>query len=131
MTRRALLGLKIASLILALPFILAACGPKGSYQNVGPEELYRALESGAVVVDVRTPGEYAQGHVPGAINLPVEEVARWADQIPKDRPVYLYCRSGNRSQKAAEYLAKKGYTNLYNVEGGVLAIERAGYSLVR
>ena len=87
--------------------------------------------AGAVVVDVRTPGEFAQGHVPGAINLPVEEVARWADRIPKDRPVYLYCRSGNRSRKAAEYLARKGYTNLYNVEGGVLAIARAGYPLVR
>jgi rhodanese-related sulfurtransferase len=48
---------------------------------VGPEELYRALESGAVV-DVRTPAEYAPGHVPGAVNLPVEEVARWADTVP-------------------------------------------------
>ncbi|GAB5602648.1 rhodanese-like domain-containing protein [Thermus sp. FJN-A] len=124
MTRRALLGL------LALSF-LAACGPKGSYQNVGPEELYRALESGAVVVDVRTPMEFAQGHVPGAINLPVEAIASWADQVPKDRPVYLYCRSGNRSRQAAEYLKRKGHANLYNVEGGVLAIERAGYPLVR
>ncbi|WP_038045985.1 rhodanese-like domain-containing protein [Thermus caliditerrae] len=124
MTRRALLAL--------LPLVLlAACGPKGSYQNVGPEELYRALESGAVVVDVRTPQEFAAGHVPGAINLPVEAIASWADQVPKDKPVYLYCRSGNRSRQAAEYLKKKGYTNLYNVEGGVLAIERAGYSLVR
>ncbi|BDG16044.1 rhodanese-like domain-containing protein [Thermus brockianus] len=123
MTRRAVLAL--------LPLLLFACGPKGSYQNVGPEELYRALGSGAYVVDVRTPQEFAQGHVPGAINLPVEEVARWADTLPKDKPVYLYCRSGNRSRQAAEYLKGKGYTNLYNVEGGVLAIESAGYPLVR
>ncbi|WP_038057408.1 rhodanese-like domain-containing protein [Thermus amyloliquefaciens] len=124
MTRRALLAL----LPLAL---LAACGPKGSYQNVGPEELYRALEAGAVVVDVRTPQEFASGHVPGALNLPVEAIAQWGDSLPKDKPVYLYCRSGNRSRQAAEYLKKKGYTNLYNLEGGVLAIERAGYPLVR
>lgn len=65
MTRRALLGLKVASLILALPLVLAACGPKGSYKNVAPEELYRALGSGAVVVDVRTPEEFAQGTCPG------------------------------------------------------------------
>lgn len=124
MTRRALLAL--------LPlWLLAACGPKGSYQNVGPEELYRALEAGAVVVDVRTPEEFAQGHVPGALNLPVEAIASWADRVPKDKPVYLYCRSGNRSRQAAEYLKKKGYTNLHNVEGGVLAIERVGYPLVR
>ncbi|MFD3005481.1 rhodanese-like domain-containing protein [Thermus tengchongensis] len=124
MTRRALLAL--------LPLVfLAACGPKGSYQNVGPEELYRALESGAVVVDVRTPQEFAEGHVPGAINLPVENVAQWADTLPKDKPVYLYCRSGNRSRQAAEYLKKKGYTNLYNLEGGILAIQREGFPLVR
>ena len=97
MNRRAFLAL----LALAL---LAACGPKGSYQNVGPEELYRALESGALIVDVRTPEEYRAGRVPGAVNLPVEEVARWADTLPKDKPVYLYCRSGNRSRQAAEYL---------------------------
>lgn len=124
MTRRALFG------FLVLPLLLAACG-RGSYQNVGPDELYRALSQGALVVDVRTPEEFAQGHVPGAINLPVEEVARWADRIPKDRPVYLYCRSGNRSRQAAEYLKKRGYTNLYNVEGGVRAIQQAGYPLVR
>lgn len=124
MTRRALLAL--------LPLVLlAACGPKGSYQNVGPEELYRALESGAVVVDVRTPQEFAEGHVPGAINLPVENVVQWADTLPKDKPVYLYCRSGNRSRQAAEYLKKKGYTNLYNLEGGILAIQREGFPLVR
>ncbi|MDM7323754.1 MAG: rhodanese-like domain-containing protein, partial [Thermus sp.] len=112
MTRRALIGL------FAL-WVLAACGPKGSYKDVGPEEVYRAVEAGAVIVDVRTPQEFAQGHVPGAINLPVEVVAQWADTLPKDKPVYLYCRSGNRSRQAAEYLKRKGYTNLYNLEGGV------------
>ncbi|WP_337843819.1 rhodanese-like domain-containing protein [Thermus sp.] len=124
MSRRALLGLLALSL-------LAACGPKGSYQNVGPEAFYQAAAQGALIVDVRTPMEFAQGHVPGAVNLPVEEVSRWAKDLPKDRPVYLYCRSGNRSRQAAEHLARQGYRNLYNLEGGILAIERAGYPLVR
>lgn len=124
MTRRALVG------FFAL-LVLAACGSKGSYQNVGPHQLYQALDQGALIVDVRTPEEFAQGHVPGAVNLPLQEIAAWADKLPKDKPVYLYCRSGNRSRQAAEYLKKKGYTNLYNLEGGVLAIERAGFPLVR
>ncbi|MFN3179033.1 MAG: rhodanese-like domain-containing protein [Thermus sp.] len=124
MTRRAVIG------FFAL-LALAACGPKGSYQNVGPRELYQAVDQGAVVVDVRTPQEFAEGHVPGAINLPVEAVAQWADTLPKDKPVYLYCRSGNRSRQAAEYLKRKGYTNLYNLEGGILAIQREGFPLVR
>ncbi|WP_243090945.1 rhodanese-like domain-containing protein [Thermus neutrinimicus] len=124
MTRRAVIGF--------FAFLaLAACGPKGSYQNVGPRELYQAVDQGAVVVDVRTPQEFAEGHVPGAINLPVEAVAQWADTLPKDKPVYLYCRSGNRSRQAAEYLKRKGYTNLYNLEGGILAIQREGFPLVR
>ena len=122
MTRRALLG------FFAL-LALAACGPRGSYQNIGPRELYQAVDQGAV--DVRTPQEFAEGHVPGAINLPVEAVAQWADTLPKDKPVYLYCRSGNRSRQAAEYLKRKGYTNLYNLEGGILAIQREGFPLVR
>lgn len=124
MTRRALLG------FFAL-LALAAYGPRGSYQNIGPRELYQAVDQGAVVVDVRTPQEFAEGHVPGAINLPVEAVAQWADTLPKDKPVYLYCRSGNRSRQAAEYLKRKGYTNLYNLEGGILAIQREGFPLVR
>lgn len=59
-------------------------------------------------MDVRTPEEFAQGHVPGAVNWPVEAIATWADGVPKDKPVYLYCRSGNRSRQAAEYLKKAG-----------------------
>lgn len=98
---------------------------------MGPEALYQAAAQGVLIVDVRTPMEFAQGHVPGAVNLPVEEVSRWAKDLPKDRPVYLYCRSGRRSLQAAEYLARQGYRNLYNLEGGILAIERAGYPLVR
>ncbi|GAA6743668.1 rhodanese-like domain-containing protein [Thermus antranikianii] len=124
MTRRALLG------FFAL-LALVACEPRGSYQNIGPQELYQAVDQGAVVVDVRTPQEFAEGHVPGAINLPVEAIPQWADTLPKDKPVYLYCRSGNRSRQAAEYLKRKGYTNLYNLEGGILAIQREGFPLVR
>ncbi|TBH20091.1 rhodanese-like domain-containing protein [Thermus thermamylovorans] len=122
---------RLALLALLTLGLLAACGPKGGYRDVGPEELYRAVGSEALIVDVRTPQEFFAGHVPGAVNYPLEGIATWADRLPKDRPVYVYCRSGNRSRQAVEYLARRGYTNLYHVQGGVLAIEGVGYPLVR
>ncbi|MGQ9692792.1 MAG: rhodanese-like domain-containing protein [Thermaceae bacterium] len=124
LSRRALLGLFLIPL-------LAACGAKGKYEDVGPEELYSRLSEGVLVVDVRTPQEFAQGHVPEAKNYPLQSIDTWWRELPKDKPIYLYCNSGNRSRQAAEYLKAKGFTNLYNVQGGVLAIERAGYPLVR
>lgn len=122
LTRRALLGLLL---------VLSACGAKGRYQNVGPEDLYAHLSEDVLVVDVRTPEEFAQGHVPGAKNYPLQSIDVWWRELLKDKPVYLYCHSGNRSRQAAEYLKGRGFTNLYNVQGGVLAIERMGYPLVR
>ena len=77
------------------------------------------------VLDVRTPGEYAQGHLAGALNVDVHgldfegEVDRLAKKgrIQQDRPVYLYCRSGARSGRAARILREKGYAQAYNVGG--------------
>jgi rhodanese-related sulfurtransferase len=71
--------------------------------------------AGARVVDVRTPQEFASGHVPGAINIPYEEIGKRAAEIgPPSTPVVLYCRSGRRSGIAAEALQKAGYGRLYD-----------------
>ena len=73
------------------------------------------VADGAKVVDVRTPQEFASGHVPGAINIPYEEIARRAAEIgPASTPVVLYCRTGRRSGIAAEALQKAGYSKLYD-----------------
>jgi rhodanese-related sulfurtransferase len=76
----------------------------------------RALvASGAKVVDVRTPQEFASGHVPGAINIPYEEIGRRASEIgPASTPVVLYCRTGRRSGIAADALQKAGFSRLYD-----------------
>ncbi len=76
----------------------------------------RALVAGgARVVDVRTPQEFASGHVPGAINIPFEEIGRRASEIgPPSTQVVLYCRTGRRSGIAAEALQKAGYNRLYD-----------------
>lgn len=78
---------------------------------------------GAVLLDVRTPEEYAQGHLPGSINLPLQNIFRIAEEVPEqDTPVFLYCHSGARSRRAAAFLEKLGYENVCNL-GGI-----SGYS---
>jgi len=72
---------------------------------------------GAKVVDVRTPEEFTSGHVPGAINIPYDEIARRASEIgPPSTTVVLYCRSGRRSGIAVEALQKAGYEKLYDFQ---------------
>ncbi|HEY9855100.1 MAG TPA: rhodanese-like domain-containing protein [Stenomitos sp.] len=79
-----------------------------------------------LIVDVREPAEYAAGHVPGALNVPLKTVAAWAGTQPKDRPMYVICHSGRRSLKAATELASLGFTQVTNVQGGILAWQERG-----
>ena len=73
------------------------------------------------VLDVRTPEEYAAGHVPGAVNVPYDQVASHLAEIPKDKDVVLYCRSGRRTGLAAEVLEANGYTKLGHLQGDMQA----------
>ena len=73
------------------------------------------------VLDVRTPQEYAAGHVPGAVNVPYDQVASHLAEIPKDKDVVLYCRSGRRTGLAAEVLEANGYTKLVHLQGDMEA----------
>jgi phage shock protein E len=87
------------------------------HQSQHPEHLF--------VLDVRTPEEFAEGHVPGAVNVPHDQIAARLDQVPKDKDVVLYCRSGRRAGLAAELLAANGYTRLSHLEGDMPAwVER-------
>ncbi len=75
------------------------------------------------VLDVRNRAEYEEGHVEGALNIPLDELRDSLDQIPKDRPVHIYCRSGYRAHLALRILAGRGWKDLRNVTGGWLAIK--------
>lgn len=74
-----------------------------------------------VVLDVRAPEEFAAGHVPGAVNIPYDQVAARLAEVPKDKDLVLYCRSGRRVAIAAEVLAQNGYTRLQHLEGDMPA----------
>jgi len=73
------------------------------------------LARGAQLVDVRTPGEYAAGALPGAKNLPVEAIYQWMNQLDPTQPVLLYCRSGARSGAARNFLRSMGFREAYNL----------------
>ena len=73
---------------------------------------------GAVLLDVRTPEEYAGGHIAGSRNLPLQAITRVGEEIPdKATPVFLYCQSGGRSRRAAAFLEKTGYEKVLNIGG--------------
>jgi len=82
------------------------------------------IEQGAMVVDVRTPQEFADGHLESAINYPLSELDKHFANIDKETQIVLYCRSGNRSDRAFDYLQSKGFTNLHNA-GGLVEMQQA------
>jgi rhodanese-related sulfurtransferase len=78
---------------------------------------HKLVESGVKVVDVRTPAEFAEGHVPGAINIPYDQMAsRHAEIGPPSTPVLLYCKSGRRSEIAGKTLEEKGFSTVYDMQ---------------
>lgn len=88
--------------------------------TVSPEEVRALVDAGALVVDVRTPPEYAAEHLPGAINIPLDEIASRSGELENsDSPLVLYCNSGRRSGLAVAQLRKAGFAKCVN--GGGLA----------
>lgn len=78
------------------------------------------------LIDVRTPGEFVQGHVPNAVNIPLDQLSNRLNEIEKDTPIVLVCATGNRSASAARALARAGYENLYNLKGGTMMWQMFG-----
>ena len=116
---------KIIPIILST-LLLAGCAAEtkeNTYRQVGMEEAIAMMEkeSGYIILDVRRIDEFAEKHIPGAINIPNEEIGE--DPIPqlpdKDQLILVYCRSGNRSKQASEKLVALGYTNVVEF-GGII-----------
>ncbi len=94
-----------------------------SFRSVEPEEALQRLESSEdiIMVDVRTPVEYAEERIPGSLLIPLQTLEEEAPQhlTDKETPVFIYCRSGRRSLEAAEILVELRYTNVYDL-GGII-----------
>ncbi|MBW8348092.1 rhodanese-like domain-containing protein [Bacillus sp. IITD106] len=82
------------------------------------EEEFRAGYRKAQLIDVREPNEFEGGHILGARNIPMSQLKTRMKEIRPDKPVYLYCQTGLRSGRAAQTLYRKGYRDLYHLQGG-------------
>lgn len=91
-----------------------------------PEDAYAALQGGALLIDVREGWEHEQASVPGAVLIPLGEIADRIDEIPEDRDVFVMCRMGGRSSRATAFLNEHGRTRARNVAGGLDAWRAAG-----
>lgn len=96
-----------------------------SAAEVSVDDLAAVWQDGALVVDVREPGEYVEAHIPGAQLLPMGSVVVQHDEIPRDRTVYVVCAVGGRSAQVADFLEAQG-VDVRNVAGGTNAWIRAG-----
>lgn len=99
----------------------------GRFKQVRVDEVRGLVESGAVIIDVREPNEFANGALKGAINIPLGEIRTRMNEIPKDVPVYVHCRSSQRSYNAVMALENSGYDNVYNISGSYLGINLYEY----
>jgi hydroxyacylglutathione hydrolase len=107
----------------------------GDIQDIEPKELHKLLESGngdaPIVLDVREPWEFAQGHIPGAELVPLGELIHRVGELEQDRPVAVICATGSRSQSAAALLGREGFETIYNVLGGTSGWKQNGLPIVR
>jgi rhodanese-related sulfurtransferase len=99
--------------------------------EIDSASLWEKLAAGEEVhlVDIRTPAEVAQAAIPNALHLPMHLLPLRMNELPKDKEVVLYCRSGARSYHACTYLVQQGFDNVINLRGGIIAWARHGYEI--
>lgn len=114
-------------------FLLIACTPGNSQENLTVKELKAvdfSTNDNKIVLDVRTAQEYAEGRIAGSKNLDVLKTDLFTtsiEKLDKDKTYYVICRSGSRSQKAAQQMKKAGFDNVYNITGGMQAWQEATF----
>ena len=130
-TRRMTLVLAgLATVVMSIGFFNFFCvGQQVIYKTISVSDARALMESSSnvLVVDVRTPQEYAQGHLYGAVNIPLSDLSLRIGGLEKNRPILVYCRTGHRSAQASSILVNAGFTQVYNLEGGITAWINSGY----
>lgn len=132
--------------LLLLSFVLVACG--GGEAETAVSEPTEALDASALpeqisvetvnqvkdqddvfIIDVREQDEYDQWHIPGVTLMPMSTFEQNMDQLPTDKEIIVTCNSGNRSGQVTDFLLQNGYTNVHNMEGGIVEWDKAGFEV--
>lgn len=103
-------------------------------QNVDAKKFKEMSDTAnGIILDVRTPEEVAEGYIEGAsaINFYDDDFAEKINLIQKDKPIFVYCKSGGRSSQAADLLKKSGFKEVYNLNGGIMSWENNGFPMVK
>lgn len=125
---------KIIGTVIAITALtLAGCSSSGGYTTQNVQEFMTTISnSNVVVIDVRTPAEFASGHVANAVNIDVESgnFEQEISALDKSKTYALYCRSGRRSASASGIMSDAGFTSIVNLDGGAGDLANAGQQLV-
>ncbi len=124
---------QLFSMFLLLMVLLPFPGDAAVGRNLNPREAFTMLgqRSDLYLLDVRSPGEYQQAHLEGARLIPIDQLSRRIAELPKDRPILVYCAVGSRSAQVVNYLARQGYPEVYNLSGGIYAWAQSGYPVLQ
>lgn len=108
-----------------------ATAAESGLQLVEPDQFQSAIDSGAEIIDVRTPAEFAEGHIEGAVNIDLNgpDFMGQVDSLDPAKTYAVYCRSGNRSAAATRYMQDRGFGSVYELGGGILSWQSAGLPL--
>jgi phage shock protein E len=102
----------------------------GSVNYIPVSEAKIKVDSGEFfILDVRTREEYDEGHIANAILIPSTDISGRLDEVPKDMPILVYCQTSRRSAISSQVLADNGFSEVYNMEGGIVAWQNAGYPI--
>ncbi|WP_062321321.1 FAD-dependent oxidoreductase [Halolactibacillus sp. JCM 19043] len=99
----------------------------GEVKKVPVTKVRELVESGAVIIDAREEDEYVLSHIKGAVNIPLSQFRDRLDEIPKDQPVYVHCRSSQRSYNMVRALGQLGFDHVYNLDGSFLGVSEYEY----
>jgi rhodanese-related sulfurtransferase len=119
--------------LFASVLLLAGCSSSSSAIDLSVSEFSsKVTEAGIITLDVRTPGEFSEGHIEGAqlIDFQSGNFESEIATLDKSKTYAIYCRSGSRSGQAVKIMSDAGFTNLYNLNGGVIDWANAGLPLV-
>lgn len=133
--RRPSVQIGILLLVALAVFLIASLGGESSSNagglpaSVSVDEAHQMYEEGTFVLDVRTPEEWNEFHAPDTTLIPLDELASRVDELPKDQPIVVVCRSGNRSQSGRDILLQAGF-NATSMTGGLNEWRSKGYAVV-
>lgn len=121
------------TVLVLLMLVTCAAQVWGAEKDIVSRDAKAMLDRNKSVflLDVRTPQEYGQGKLAGSVLIPISDFERRIGEVPKNRPVIVYCAVGSRSKPAAAFLAQQGYKDVYNMSDGIVGWYRNGFPVQR